>query len=179
MSLEYLGKIMSEYPNEPLTIGSGLSGDSYNTPVGVDTSILTPYNETLLLDRGYIFTASSATTTYNLADAWTNYDCLKIEFAKPNGDGTQQYGTNIIRIKPGTTGFNIYSWHAQNNADDGICMMYRCTWNNTSSFKVAKTKTTFLNTGDAAYYCVQTSANSATNWVNTMINRVWGVNRKV
>lgn len=179
MSMDYLGKIMCENPVEPLTIGSGLSGDSYNTPVGVDTNVLTPYNETLLLDRGYVFTASSATTTYNLSDAWTNYDCLKIEFSKPNGDNTRTYGSNIIRIKPGTTGFNIYSWNAQNTAEDGLCIMYRCTWNNVSSFKVAKTKMVVLNTGDAAYSCFETSANSATNWANTMINRVWGVNRKV
>ena len=51
---------------------SGISGDGVNTPLGIDTSVWTPYNETLL------YSGNTIVSSINLSEPATNFRSIKV-----------------------------------------------------------------------------------------------------
>lgn len=145
---------------------SGISGDGVNTPLGIDTSVWTPYNETLL------YSGTAIVSSINLSEPTTNFRSIKIRTCNHEEHSTYYELTptvwDSIPIPSvwggGNTNAQAYScWELVNNNSTlqfgGRAFSFSIGWagNGTTASKV--------------------SHNNVVDWASCPIFEVWGINR--
>lgn len=146
---------------------SGISGDGVNTPLGIDTSVWTPYNETLL------YSGTTYVSSINLNEPATNFRSIKIRTCLKNEHSTYYELTPTVMDRipipsvwgTGNNNHQAYSrWELKNNGSTlqfgGQAFSFAIGWagNGTSASKQ--------------------SHNNVVDWASCPIFEVWGVNRK-
>ena len=145
---------------------SGISGDGVNTPLGIDTSVWTPYNETLL------YSGNTIVSSINLSEPATNFRSIKVRTCNQSEHSTfyELTPTRNDRIP-------IPSVWGVGDANSQAYSRWELV-NNNSTLQFGNQAFTFTigwaGNGSSAS---KVSHNNAVDWASCPIYEVWGINR--
>lgn len=150
----------------------GISGDGVNTPLGIDTTFWTPYNETVL------YSASSLSYTVNLSEPASAFSRLKIGMVS-RGEGRQ-----YIEIETPSSVNQVYTFHCiwggNSAAVQDVYTKYK--FNGSYSQLVWANNAAWKNVGWAvnttAAFNGATTASTGEMWCRCPVYEVIGINRK-
>lgn len=158
MSLMKLGQIAT--PEIGLNTSSGISGNGF-TPIGVDTSVYTPYNETCL------FSSTYSCQTGTLSEPYTNFQRLRLCLGWNKAGSTDQG--------------SVYTEYTPDSAANSCVCTVWSVGNDGNMFALCRlafpTNTTFSGHGGKLYNWANNSVDK--NWEGRLspIREVWGINR--